>query len=77
VDSGQWVVDSGSQPTTRATLRARIGVREARETQRAGTAIRIALGTDDETEIRLRFVELHHGRDLANAVRLRLQGPRE
>jgi hypothetical protein len=43
----------------------------------ARRAIRSALGTDDETEIRLRFVELHHGRDLASAVRLRLQEPRE
>lgn len=43
----------------------------------ARRAIRRALGSDDETEVRLRFVELHYGRELADAVRSRLQTPRE
>ncbi len=43
----------------------------------ARRAIRSTLGTDDETEVRLRFVELHHGRELANAVRSRMHGPQE
>lgn len=40
-------------------------------------AIRRALATNDETRVRLRFVELHHGRELANAVRSRMHGPQE
>jgi hypothetical protein len=34
-------------------------------------AIRRAVGTNNETGVRLRFIEVHHGRDLANAVRSR------
>ncbi len=40
-------------------------------------AIRRALATNDETRVRLGFVELHHGRELANAVRSRMHGPQE
>jgi hypothetical protein len=43
----------------------------------ARRAIRRTLGTVDEVEVRLRFVELHHGGDLADALRSRLSRPQE
>ena len=42
----------------------------------ARRAIGHSLRAGDETEVRLRFVELHHGRELADAVRRRLSGRR-
>ena len=39
--------------------------------------IRRALATTDDVRVRLRFVELHYGRELADAVRSRLPRPRE
>jgi hypothetical protein len=39
-------------------------------------AIGNTLGAADETEVRLRFVEFHHGRELADAVRRRLSRQR-
>ena len=38
----------------------------------ACSAIARTLHVADQTEVRLRFVELHHGRDLAEAIRRRL-----
>jgi putative heme degradation protein len=38
----------------------------------ARSAIARALHVADQTEVRLRFVEFHHGRHLADAVRRRL-----
>ena len=36
--------------------------------QNGGGAVEGAVGTADETEVRLRFVEFHHGRELADAA---------
>jgi hypothetical protein len=38
----------------------------------ARSAIARTLHVADQTEVRLRFVELHYGRDLAEAIRRRL-----
>lgn len=38
----------------------------------ARSAIARTLGVADQTEVRLRFVELHYGRDLAEAIRRHL-----